>query len=109
MQFSFVLVFIELCYIARVTNKIVRTNRVQILKNIFFSNPLHDSNFFIFSTSTRVFKRFLNNITIDVNNKSTKTQKKIDRPSKKKKQSRAESYVILYFSTFSLFFYIVSL
>ena len=107
MQFLFVSIFIEFCYVVRIANKIVRINRVQIFENIFFNNFLHDFNFFIFSISKRVFKRFLNNIMIDINNKSIKTRKKIDRSLRKKKQLHVKSHIILYFSIFSLFFHIV--
>ena len=99
MQFLFVLTFIEFRYIVRIVNKATRTNnRVQIFQNNFFNNFLRDFNFFIFSTSKRVFKRFLNNITINTNNKSTKKFKKIKRSLKKK--LRVESYIIFYFFIF---------
>ena len=83
MLFLFVFDFFNR-YFIQIANVVVRkNNRVQIFENIFFNNFLHDFNSFIFSTSKRVFKRFLNDITIDTNNKSTKKFKKMKQSLKK--------------------------
>ena len=89
-------------------------NCVQIFENTFFNNSLHDFNSFTLFFK-RVFKRFLNDITTNVNNKSTKTLKKNKKKSSKaknkfyvSKKSRVELYVTLYLFEFFLFVHIVT-
>ena len=64
-------------YSIKISKIVARINRVQIFENIFSSDSLHDSNSFISTAFKRVRKRFLNNITVNAINKSTKALKTI--------------------------------
>ena len=92
---------------------------VEIFENFSNNDSLHDFNSFSFSASKRSFKRFLkrflNDVTINANNKSSKTFKHAKNKSSDKKnrshvskESRVESNVIFYFFTFSLFTHVIS-
>ena len=77
-------------YLIKISKTIAQINRVQIFKNILSSDFLYNFNFFTFSAFKHVRKRFLNNITVDTINKSTKTFKTTRKKSLNKKK-------ILYF------------
>ena len=95
----------------KVVNHIARSiNHIQIFEKTFFNDFLHDFNSFTFSLIKRVFKRFLNDITIDVNNKLSKTFKHVEKRSSNKKNqfhsiknSRVDFHVIFYVFLSSLF------
>ena len=75
MQFSFIIERFSFIFNRAVINVARVNDRIQIFDDIFFNDSLHDSNSFIFSFIKRFAKRSLNDITINVNNKSTKTLK----------------------------------
>ena len=99
-------------YFIQTANAVARINdRVQILKNEFFSSDsLHDFN--TFSSFTQSRKRVFDDITINANNRSVKRNREKSFETKNKfhasRKSRVESHVIFYLFTFSLFFYIIS-
>ena len=102
-------------YSIKTSKTVAQTNRVQIFKNTFSNDFFHDFNFFTFTAFKHVRKHFLNNITVNTINKSTKTFKTIKKKSLNKKNkfyvsrnSRVDFYATFYFFTFSLFFYIAT-
>ena len=109
MLFSFFVASTIFRWFIIAANQTTRVNdRVQIFENTHFSDSLHDFNSFTFSTSKRVFKRSLNDITTDANNRSAKIRKKTSRSSKTKKQPRAVPHATFYLFTFSLSSHITS-
>ena len=109
----FIAVTFKRCFTKIINYTTQINNRIQIFKNSLFNNFLHDFNFFTFLRLKRFFKRVLNNIIIDTNNKLSKkfkNNKKRLTKSKNKfyvlKKSRVDFYVIFYFFTLFLFLYI---